>query len=171
MAQNRPFFKVSSSNLLVTFFMIVAFFVVFYYAFKAFAWLAGLLMPIIIIATLIIDYKVVIDYFKWLGKLVKDNPVIGIVAIILSFLGSAFVSVFLLSKAIFKKKMKQITEQRFPNQQQTQEGEFVDFEEVDSDVSRQQRNTAPPQISESLEDDYVDYEELFEDNSDAGTAK
>lgn len=152
--------------------MLVAFFVAFYYAFKAFAWLAGILMPIVIIATLIIDYKVVIDYFKWLGKLVKDNPIIGIVAIILSFLGSAFVSVFLLSKAIFKKKMKQITEQHFPNEQQTQEGEFVDFEEVESEKRQQKNQTSTPQISGPLDgEDYVDYEELFEDLPDADSAK
>ena len=80
-----------------------------------------------IIATLIIDYKVVLGFVQWVINLTKKNLLAGLVTILLTALGYPLVSVFLLFKALFNRKVRQIEKQ----QKQYTEGELVDFEELD----------------------------------------
>ncbi|MEN0005148.1 MAG: hypothetical protein AAF798_13435 [Bacteroidota bacterium] len=85
--------------------------------------------PILLIATLIIDYKVVVDYGQWIVKMLKRNTIAGVAMILVSVLGFPILSVFLLGKALFKKRLKKATEAW---EKQTK-GEFVDYEELDSE--------------------------------------
>lgn len=87
------------------------------------------LSPIMLIAAFIIDKHVVTGYIKWLGRLFKKNAVYGIGATVLSILGMPVVSTFLLGKALFRKKIKEMEEQ----QRNIEQGELVDYEELDSE--------------------------------------
>jgi len=111
------------------------------------------LSPLIIIATLIIDHKVVINYGKWIISLFKQNIVFGIGATLLTIFGFPVVSTFLLGRALFNKRVKQ-AEQAF--EQQTH-GELVDFEELDSEPLRL------PELDEevSKRKSSGEYEDLF----------
>lgn len=88
------------------------------------------LSPILLIATLIVDYKVVLGYAQWLIGLVKQNPLMGIGAIVLSALGFPVLTAFLLGKALFKKRIKQAQAEV----RRTREGEFVEYEELEEEV-------------------------------------
>lgn len=87
------------------------------------------LAPFMLIATLIINYRVVTGYLQWVLALVKRNPVMGIGAGILTVLGFPIVSAFLLVKAIMLKKVDQAQEKA----RIRREGELIDYEEVDSE--------------------------------------
>jgi len=82
-----------------------------------------------LIVALIVDYKVVTGYGKWLVKLTKDNALLGIGAILLTVLGFPLVSLFLLGKALLRKRVKDAREEAM----QQREGEYIEYEELDSE--------------------------------------
>ena len=90
------------------------------------------LSPILLIATLIVDYKVVLGYVQWLIGLVKQSPLMGIGAIVLSALGFPVLTAFLLGKALFKKRIKQAQAEV----RRTREGEFVEYEELEEEIQQ-----------------------------------
>ena len=80
------------------------------------------------IAALILDYKVALGFVQWLINLTKRNTVVGLLAILLSALAYPLTAAFLLVKAIFNRKIRQVEKQ----QKEFRDGELVDFEELDS---------------------------------------
>jgi len=116
------------------------------------------LSPVMLIAALIIDYKSVTGYGKWLMDKVKTNPLLGIGGILLTVLAFPLVSLFLLGKALFKKKVREV-EQEVERQR---EGEYVDFEELDSEpmdlkrLEEQFREQEGPKRRRSNYDDFFD---------------
>lgn len=109
-----------------------------------------------LIATLIIDYKVVLGFIQWVIGLTKRNLIAGLLTILLTALGYPLVSVFLLLKALFNRKVRQIEKQH----KVQKEGELVDFEELDSkplDLNRLQEKEKRIDINTNDE-----YDELFE---------
>jgi uncharacterized membrane protein YfhO len=94
-------------------------------------WLAAALMPILLIATLIINRSVVFDFVKSIRNLYKRSLGAGVVATALTVIGSPFVVLFLFGKAMlvrkidkFKKEAEVENENKF--------GEYIQYEEVDS---------------------------------------
>ncbi|GJM32200.1 MAG: hypothetical protein DHS20C18_12010 [Saprospiraceae bacterium] len=116
------------------------------------------LAPVMLIATLIIDYKVVWSYLQWMGRLLKNNPLLGVGAIVLNVLCFPLITAFLLGKALLKRKVKQVRNEVERNK----EGEFVEFEEIVDE---------PPLILPEFEEKprqtrrarNNDYEDLFDE--------
>ncbi|GLR16977.1 hypothetical protein [Portibacter lacus] len=87
------------------------------------------LAPILLIATLIIDYKVVLNFIKQLGVLFTKNPLYGIGATALTFFLYPIVFVVLLFRAFTGKKLR-----KFQNPGDAErEGDFVEYEELDEE--------------------------------------
>lgn len=114
-------------------FMIVAFFL-----FKGLFWILNLVAPVLLIATLIMDYTIVTDFVKFLIKLLKDNPLFGIIAIVLSLVAYPFTAGFLFFKAMMRRTLKKIQQ---PKQETFADGEsvndvddegFADYEEIET---------------------------------------
>lgn len=82
--------------------------------------------PVLIIAALVFNYRVVLGYGKWLMDSFKGSPWFGIIATLLTIVGYPFVSAFLAYRAyqlrgdIYKK----------PDSKQ---GDYVKFEEIGKD--------------------------------------
>ncbi len=135
-------------------FLVLAMMAVFWLAksiFSILAWAA----PLLLIATLIIDYRVIINYGKWLMNLLKSNLVSGILFSLLTIVGFPVVSVLLLGRALLNKKVKSL-QQEF---QQKEQAEFTDYEIVEEEI------ITPLELPElerrkSVKTD--DYEELFD---------
>lgn len=87
------------------------------------------LAPVLLIATLIIDYKVVLNYIKQLGSLFAQNPLYGIGATALTFFLYPIVFVVLLFRAFAGRQRKRFTS----GAEQEREGEFVEYEELDDE--------------------------------------
>ena len=106
--------------------LVVAFIAVFFVA-RGIFWLLNLVAPILLIAAVIIDYKVLINYVKWLVDLTKRNLLIGLAAIVLSIVGYPIVFAFLLGRALMNRKIKEVEKQ----EQVHREGELVEYEELE----------------------------------------
>ena len=86
--------------------------------------------PFLLIATAIIDYRVVTGYISWLVGMVKKNTLLGIGAIVLSVIGFPIVTVGLFGKALLNRKVRQIQKDKEQEMIRPAIGEYVDFEEV-----------------------------------------
>lgn len=86
--------------------------------------------PFLLIATAIIDYRVVTGYISWLVGMVKKNTLLGIGAIVLSVIGFPIVTVGLFGKALLNRKVRQIQKEKEQEMIRPEIGEYVEFEEV-----------------------------------------
>ncbi|HMO37998.1 MAG TPA: hypothetical protein PKC76_01695 [Saprospiraceae bacterium] len=115
-----PFNSIVSIIFMVVF--LVALYILARFVFKVLYYLS----PLMLIATLIIDYKVLVNYVQWLVNLTRRNAVFGIGAIVLSLVFFPVVSALLLGRALFKRQVRKAQEA----QRGVQEGDYVDFEEI-----------------------------------------
>ena len=135
--------------------ILIGFLVALYFIIKYTLIALTVVAPLMLIATLIIDRSVVLNYVKWIGSTLKRNPLLGIGAILFTIFGYTLVFPFLFGKAILKKKFKQ-AKQEYENQTQ---GELVDFEEIESKPSRE-KPLELPQLKKQAKGS--EYDQLFE---------
>ncbi len=131
-----------------------------YYLIKGAYFVLGIIAPVLLIATLVIDHKVVTGYLKTLYELLKKNPIMGILAILMTVIGSPFVAGYLFAKALMKRSLKKFVEERggaIPNSRQ--EG-FSDYEEV---VEVEEDFLILPDVEapKAIKKDKNDYDDLF----------
>lgn len=94
-------------------------------------WIFSLLYyvaPLLLIATLIIDVNVVKNFIGNLRDLARRNPPLGIAAIALSLVFFPIPIAWLFYKAVTKRQVKKYQE----TQRRIEEGDLVDFEELES---------------------------------------
>lgn len=135
---------------------LIAIFVGIFFFLKGVFFILQWVAPVLLVAAFFIDRSVVINYVKWLGKLVKSNPLTGIGAILLSLLGYMVLGPYLFAKALLKKKIREVT-QEFDKQQK---GEFVDYEEISSQPKKQE-TLELPQLEKMERKQQNDYEDMF----------
>lgn len=105
--------------------MVMIFIALFFLAkglFTVLSWIA----PVLIAGALIINYKTVLNFIKFMWALLKRNPLGGILGIVLSVIGFPILSGVLFGKAILDRKVKSLSE----SFQAKKDGEFVEFEEI-----------------------------------------
>lgn len=88
------------------------------------------LSPFLLIATAIIDYRVITSYITWLINMTKRNALLGIGAIVLSIIGFPIVSAGLFGKALFNRQVRQAQKEKQQEMIRPEIGEYVEFEEV-----------------------------------------
>lgn len=112
--------------------------------------------PVLIIGALIINYRTVINYFKFILSLLKRSALTGIIAILLSIIGFPILSGVLFGKAILDRKMRRLKQTYI----EREEGEFVQHEEV---IKRQpeEKLDLPPFEKPQPEKKVNRYEDLF----------
>ena len=120
--------------------------------FTILAWLA----PILLVATAVIDYKIILNYGKWLLSLLQKNLLLGIGGILLTVFGFPIIAGFLFVKALLYRKVKNMN-QGFGEESTD---EFLEYEEIEEDVS------TPLELpdfknEETAENKSNDYEQLF----------
>jgi hypothetical protein len=87
------------------------------------------LTPLMLIAALIINYKVVTGYVNWLVRLFRRDTLAGIGVSVLSILGLPVLSAFFLIRALAGKQVKKAQQ----DLERRRDGDLVDFEELESD--------------------------------------
>ena len=118
------------------------------------------LSPFLFVASLIIDHTVFLGYAKWIGGQLKKNAIVGIGAIVLSALLFPLTALFLLGKALFRKKVKDA--QR--DYEIRTKGELIDYEVVDEDEIMDEDLRLPPIEQEprrSSRSTNSEYDDLF----------
>jgi len=144
---SSPFDSITNIIFLVLFFMALFFIA------RGFFWILSWAAPFLLIGALLLNYSVVLNYGKWLVHLVKKNLLLGIAAIIFTVIGFPVVTAFLFGKALFKKKLKDI-KAKHENEQQ---GEYVDYEELESKNTTLELPQMKPKEKQS------EYDRLFDE--------
>ena len=110
--------------------------VVLYFVVKGLFWGLTILAPFLLIGAAILDYTVLTDFIKFLLKLLKENPLMGLIAILLTVIGFPAVTGFLFLKAWARKsinnKIKDIKQER---------ARYDTYEEVKDDASTPTKST------------------------------
>ena len=119
--------KVSRVNPLFLLLGVAVFFVALFWIAKGVFTLLSWVFPAFLVGALILNYRVVLGYIKWLFSSLKRNPVFGIVAIVLSVVGIPFVSVFLFLRALASRGIDKGVESM------TKEGDYIPYQEVEED--------------------------------------
>lgn len=149
MLNQRNTFKVSPLMGLI---MVILFSILVYMLVKGLFALASWAMPVLAIATLIIDYKVYVNFGKFLIELLKKNLVMGLAGVALTFIAFPFVILFLFSKAVFVKyAMKSIKDNPiFKERKISDDGyisddeDYIEYEEIDDEPANTPRIELPP---------------------------
>jgi hypothetical protein len=147
---NNPF------SLIIGIVMLAVFFMALFYLARFVFTILYYLSPVLFVAALIIDYKVVLGYLQWLGGLFRRNPIIGILAIVLSVVGFPVLAAFLLGKALVKKRVRDAQDEA----QRAREGEYADFEELeieDEPEPKQPLRQASPRSEAPHTNQYDDF--------------
>ena len=153
MAGRNPFRSFQSTgNFLIGGAILVFFFIALFWlargVFNILSWLA----PIMIVAALVINYKVVTGYISWLFDMLKKDLLRGLIYSVLSVIGFPIVSAFLLFKALAVKKLDSIEQEMTVQFPRTEEAEFEIVEEEETVLE------LPPLEKENR------YEELFKED-------
>ena len=114
--------------------------------FTILAWLA----PILLIATLIIDYQTILGYGKWLLYQLKTNLLAGVLLSLLTVIGFPLVSFFLFGKALLKRKLKKLETAYNADLK----GQYTEYEIVDEDPIEQLELPPLQRRKESATDEY-----------------
>ena len=109
--------------------LMVFIFVALYFIAKSIFTILSWLAPVLLVGTAIINYKVLTSYGKWILKLLKNNPLFGIGAIIMTVIGFPVVAGFLFAKALLYRKADQM-KQEYETQTH---GELIDYEEIEEE--------------------------------------
>jgi len=125
------------------------------------------LMPVLFIATLIIDHKVVVNYGKWIGGLLKNNLPYGIGAVLFTLFASPVVAVYLFGKAMLKRQVRKMQ----TTVEEKQRGQTTDYEEVVEDDFefdlKEEEEIIPLEIPKTTrrlrQEDKNSYDDLFND--------
>jgi hypothetical protein len=111
--------------------------VALFYVAKGIFWVLTWVSPVLLIAALVIDYQVVVDYLKMLWNMVLRSPITGILFSVISFVAFPVTILYLFGRAWFgyyirKKQREQAAffQQFNENNRQAQEDEFVAYEEI-----------------------------------------
>lgn len=146
--------RYNSSNAIVgILFLVAVLFLLFWLAkslFTILAWLA----PALFIAAIIIDYRSVLNYGKWLLNQLKNNTLNGILFSILTVVGFPVVSLLLFGRALLSKKMKSLEKSYI----ERREGTYTEYEIVED---QEARLDLPP-LEKRNQQSKDDYEQLFD---------
>lgn len=131
----------------------------FSFIFKLMAWAA----PFLLIGAAIVDYTVITDFVKWIFRMLKENPLMGIAGILLTFFGFPIIAGFLFGKAVLRKKVRKMASKY----DEEVNGKVVDFEEVEEDyetleLPTRRERPEPEPIRQKPKDSSADYEQLFD---------
>jgi len=123
MAQQN--FSIRINGIIGFIFMVLVFVALFFVAkgiFTVLSWIA----PVLIVLALLINYRTILNYFKYMWSLLRRNPLGGIIGILLSVVGFPILAGVLFGKSILDRKVSKLQQAYQAKEQE----EYVEFEEV-----------------------------------------
>jgi hypothetical protein len=91
--------------------------------------LLAFLSPIMLIAALVINYRVVTDYLKWIGNVFRRDKIAGVLISVFSVLGFPVLSAYFLARALLSKQVKKAQAEY----ERRRDGDLVEYEELETD--------------------------------------
>jgi hypothetical protein len=130
------------------------FFVALYFIAKGLFTFLAWASPVLLIGAAILDYTVLIDFGKFLIKLVKDNPVMGIITLVLSVMGYPILFGYLFFKALMRRQLNKIVKEA---KKEPTYSEYEDVTEVEDEDFLELPQMEKPKATKSGSE----YDELF----------
>jgi hypothetical protein len=130
-------------------------FAVLYFVASGFFWLLSWVALPIFIITLIMDHKVVLDYINFVFKLLKENTIVGVIAVLVTFFGYPFVAGYLFMKALGKRQIKKMVDHVEKESNTFSEYQEVKEEEDFLELPPLQQKKPQPQSRNN------DYDDMF----------
>ena len=163
--------KTTVGNMIMAAVTMLAILLGVYYLLKGVYWILGILAPVLLIATLIVDYTVVTGYLKFLWNSLKSQPLLGITFIVLSVVLAPFLAGFLFAKAFIKKSLKKKFGDTFAGMNgglggftkgSSKKEDFTEYEII-RDEQQEEAELKLPQLEKSKpnQNDKNEYEDLF----------
>jgi hypothetical protein len=156
---NNPFGSMFSLLIFVGI-LVLLFFMV-----TGFVKLLYLIAPVLLIATLLINYRIVADYVLGVFETFKTDVLFGIVKVAFSVLCYPIVIGWLFAKAMFFRsvtKLQKDMAQRMGALNQTDNNtQFTDYEELSSDINHAEPVEKPKIIERPKDKLRDDYDQLF----------
>jgi len=143
-------------NGIMGFIFMIAFLAVVFLVIRGLWKLLYFAAPVLIILALIINYRTVLNYLKFVFGLLHRNVLSGIMMILLSVVGFPFLSGILFGKSILDRKVRKLQEAHHEREQ----GELVDYEEVIK-PEREDNLNLPPLEKQKTEAKENPYKDLF----------
>lgn len=148
-------------------FLVLAVMAIFWIA-KGIFTILSYLTPVLLIATLIIDHNIIINYAKWIGSLLKNKLPYGIGAILFTVIASPVVAVYLFGKAMLKRQVRkmQATVEEKQRGKTTEYEEVVEEDEIEFDL-KDEEEIIPLEIPKTnrriKQQERNTYDDLFDD--------
>ena len=114
-------------NSVVGFVVAVGFLILLFFMMRGIFTILAWAAPFLLLAAVLINYHTIINFGKWLYRLIRGNPIVGIVAVVLCVFGFPVVSGFLFGKSLLDRKMRLLLEA------QTEKHEFTEYEEISNE--------------------------------------
>ncbi|MCB0694761.1 MAG: hypothetical protein H6568_14955 [Lewinellaceae bacterium] len=143
----NPFSSIAGI-LILTLVMIGLFFVA-----KGIFWLLAKAAFFLLAGALIIHFRTVLDFGKWLWNTIVSNPIRGLFLTALGVLLYPVLFAYLFFRALVNRKVSKLNEAI----QRERDGEWVDFEELETTYNQRRKRTDRAQVE--VADRYSD---LFE---------
>lgn len=148
MYQNYKTFR-SMNPLVLILGLIFGLFIIFWFIKNIVFKVLYLAAPVLFVGALLMNYRVVVGYFKWLFNSYKGNVWFGLAATGLTIVGYPFVSAYLAFRAYHLRGATNTGQSSGPR-----EGDYIKYEEVKEedflDISKEKKKTE--QISTDYED-------------------
>lgn len=137
---------------------LVVFIFIMYFVIKGLFKILSVAAPFLLIGAALLDYTVITDYAKFIFKLLKENPLVGLLAILLTIVGIAPVSGFLFFKAWARRSLK-----KHMNTMEREANRYEEYEEVktekEDDFLILPNVEKPVEVKRDNKDN--DYQDLF----------
>ncbi|MEM1324459.1 MAG: hypothetical protein AAGI23_00815 [Bacteroidota bacterium] len=159
MINNRNFWgngKINTGSIIIgAVVMIVAFVLLLSLAQLTYKLLTFIAVPLLI-ATAIIDHKVILGYVNWIVSIGKRNIILGVVTAVLSLVLYPLTISILFGRAFLTWRFKKAMEEREEEimSQQPQLGEYIDYEEMPKPRQR---------IKEKRVENNNEYDQFFDE--------
>jgi len=132
--------------------------VLFYFLLKGLYTLLSWISPFLLIGALILDYRVVLDFGKYVLRLLKENTAIGILIVVLCILGFPFLTGLLFFRAFTGRFIKNYLKKA----EEAAKPKFSDYEEVENNDSTKEEYLVLPKADRKVENKKdSEYDELF----------
>jgi hypothetical protein len=166
---------VNPFNSILSIIFLVAIFIGLYYLATGIFKILTFLTPFMLIAALVIDYRVVLNYGKWLLNTLSTDLLKGLGMVLLMIFGYPIIAGYLLLKAVVSKKLQSVQ----ADFEERSKPQYANYEEVDleempyedlSDEKPLDLNKPKPVVKPEIKievkpkpkEDKGDYDQFFE---------
>ena len=153
MAQRKGF-EFNSQNTLVSLLFLVLGFIALVWIVRGIFTILAWMAPILLIATLIINYRIVLNYGKWILRLLKNNLLMGVLVTLLTIVGFPVVTFLLFGRAILQRQARKL--EKAMNEQQ--EGQYTEYEIIEEEHDQIEL----PPLKEEIRREDNDYDRFFD---------